>query len=198
MSEVDVSASSPVRLRPDGIHRTWVLVAWSPLFALATLTNFVALLQKYLTPISNQKALFVAWSLFLSPIICGILCSKEWLTSVTKVVLEGNALEVSTRLGKTTIPLEGVTECEISVAKVKGRIEITLGVIPPGGKDLLKVYFIRKIDPVKDLQLLPALQRRGIRLIGTGEFQRDIERLTGKSAAGLFGASGSLEATSLN
>ncbi len=186
MSEVAVSESSTVRLRADGLHRTWVLVAWSPLFALATLTNFVALLQKYLTPISDQKALFVTWVLFLAPIYGGILYSKEWLTSVTKVVFEGNALEVSTRLGKTTIPLEGVTECEIAVAKVKGRIEITLGVIPPGGKDFLKVYFVRKIDPVKDLQLLSALQRHGIRLVGVGEFKRDIERLTGKSAEGLY------------
>ncbi len=186
MREVDVSASSPVRLRADGLHRTWFLVVLSPWFVLMILSNLAALLHKYLTPISDQKSLFVTWVLFLAPIYGGILYSKEWLTSVTKVVFEGNALEVSTRLGKTTIPLEGVTECEIAVARVKSRIEITLGVIPPGGKDFLKVYFVRKIDPVKDLQLLSALQRHGIRLVGVGEFKREIERLTGRSAEGLF------------
>lgn len=186
MSEVKTPESSVVRLQGVGRHRTWVVVFMCALLIPTAVNELARLVDLYQVLLSNRRAFFTTWGLFVAGVWGSIYYLKTWLNSVREVALVGDALRVSTRLRKFTIPLTDVEECKIFIARVESGIEITLGIIPLGSKDFLKVYGTSKIDAVRDLRLFPALQRHGIRLIGVEEFKSDFERLTGKSIEGLF------------
>lgn len=186
MSVVEAPESSVVRLQGVGRHRTWVVVCMCALLIPVSASILVGIYGDYRSLASDLRQLGVVLCFFAVFTWIWVADLKTWLTSVKEVALVVDALRVSTRFRKFAIPLTDVEECKISIARVESRIEITLGVIPPGSKDFLKLYRTSKIDPVHDLQLLPALQRRGIRLIGAEEFKQDFERLTGKSVEGPF------------
>jgi len=186
VSEIKTPESSVVRLQGVGRHRTWVVVFMCALLIPVSVSILVGIYGDYQSVASDLRQLGVVLCFFAVFTWIWVADLKTWLTSVKEVALVGDALRVSTRFRKFAIPLTDVEECKIAIARVESRIELTIGVVPPGSKAFLKVYRTSKIDPVHDLQLLPALQRRGIRLIGLEEFKQDFERLTGKSIEGLF------------
>ncbi len=180
MSDDEAPESSVVRLKGFGRYRTWGVVFMCAFLIPTAVIELARLVELYQALVSDRRAFFVSWMLFVAGVWGSIYYLKTWLNSVREVVLIGDALRVSTRIKKITIPLTDVKECKIAIARVESRIEITLGVIPPGWKEFLKVYRTLKLDPVRDLQLLPALQRRGIRLIGVEDFKRGLRAVDGK------------------
>lgn len=194
MSEVDTPDSSVVHLKGVGLHPTRTVIFYFVMLVVAIGHLVYGILGDHWTLPADEKRFFRAGLGILVFSWLTIEHLMTWRNSVLDASLAGNDLTVSTRAGQKVIPLTSVFECEIFVAKASRRILITLGVVTPRGTEWVKVYMKRNIDPIGDLQLLPALQRLGIRLIGVEVFKRELEHITERSAEGLFDDSRMLQA----
>lgn len=198
MSEVDVLESSPVRLKGVAVVPRWVVIAFLALVPLTIVhTAFGFYAELYTFPKDWWKLLRAGLL-----IVCSTYAAYQaWQSrrnSICEVALSEQALVLSSAANQLAIPLSELLSCEVFIERQGWRIKASLLLVTQSRREWVEIYLSRRIDPFEPLHLLLALQKNGVELIGVELFAREIQRLTGKSAAGLFGASGSLEATSLD
>ncbi len=195
MSEVDVSESSSVRLKGVG---DWPTV-WMPILFVLMIFSFGLLVHgivvdQWTWPAEERR--IVRTCILVVAGMFNFFCFWGWWRdSVIDVSLSEESLTVSTRAKQTVLAVSDLRSCELFINRSFTRVKVFFLLKGEGETERVEVFLYRsKFDPLKDLQLLPALQRRGVEMIGVEEFKRDIERLTGKSTVGLFDESGSLKA----
>jgi len=197
--ELDTPDSSVVRLRDQGDYS----ISWGPIFAvlLSLVVSMLSIGQLLYGLIVEHWSWPVHSRQFTSAILVGggvaaNACTVwlRWRHSVIDVALSAKSLTISTRAKQTVLPLDDLVSCHVFCSRAFRLVKVRLVLKMLGETEWVEVIVKRKMDPLTDLQLLPDLQRRGVEIIGVEHFVQEIERFTGKSAAGLFNDPRTLQA----
>ncbi len=194
MSEVAVSESSTVRLKGVAAMPRWVVIAFLVLVPLTIVHTAFGFYAEYWTLPKDWRKLLRAGLLIVCSAFAAYHAWQSRRNSICEVALSEQALVLSSPANQLAIPLSELLSCEVFIERQGWRIKASLLLVTQSRREWVEIYLSRRIDPFEPLHLIIALQENGVELIGVEIFAREIERLTGKSAVGLFDESGSHKA----